>query len=318
MEALELYNKLKLNIDSILSGEDYKILLNRNNNLSRYDIINRMLLCIQNDKAFDVKTDEEWELSGRIVKDKEKPVYILIPKYKSYYIDNETQEEIKNTDLSIDETVKALEYNIIEKITEIENIYTKAVYDIRQTKNDSDTEYKVDKPVLSTDIIIRLFMNITGATIELSDETYYSTSNNTLFMTRKSYKDTVATITKFFVQYYINQLDNILSNSYNKQKSDFSEEWNSLLSKSLSYSISTLLRVEKEINFSELKDMSVEDKLIIIEIVDQIIFDINSQLQFNTGQSHSDISYEITRLKKANMILNILEANEIHNKMKGA
>jgi hypothetical protein len=64
--------------------------------------------------------------------------------------------------------------------------------------------------------------------------------------------------------------------------------------------------------------MSVEDKLIIIEIVDQIIFDINSQLQFNTGQSHSDISYEITRLKKANMILNILEANEIHNKMKGA
>ena len=77
MEATKLAEMLNNNMNKILTPSGYKRILNKKNNLVRYDIINRMLIDVQSKDSFDLKTYDEWLIEGRKVKDKAKPIYII-------------------------------------------------------------------------------------------------------------------------------------------------------------------------------------------------------------------------------------------------
>lgn len=309
MEVQELANLFYNNLDKVLTSNNYKSIINRGNNLIRYDIINRILIQIQNKDAFDLKSSDEWEIDGRQVKSGQKPIYVLMPNYVSKYVDAETGKELENNELSIGEINKALEYGIIKRTDTLKQVFTLPVFDIRQTVLLDDTKYIVNKPVLSSSMIIEIFQSITKCKYEFCEDTYYSKSDNILYISKQPYKELVTVMSEYITQYYISSdiygIDNI------------PEENIDILKQSLTYSICSLLAVKKDIGLDGFERLDTDGKLDILKLLDVIMFDIVSKIQFTKASDIADASSNINMLRKAESLLNIMESVTINNKMKG-
>jgi hypothetical protein len=132
MNTLELSKELHKNMNKILSPTGYKHIINRGNNLIRFDVVNRMLIEMQLQNAYELKTEEEWLIENRKIRNKQKPIYLVMPKYTYEYIECDTGEKLINNDLSVDELKKAIEYNIVEKVEVIDDMYVLPFYDLIQ------------------------------------------------------------------------------------------------------------------------------------------------------------------------------------------
>ena len=91
-----------------------------------------------------------------------------------------------------------------------------------------------------------------------------------------------------------------------------------LLEDSISYSISTLFGVNINKSFDIVRHTSNDMLTTILNITDNVVFEIVQYLEFNTDSKVEDAISNISRLRKSEALLNILEANNILNKMKGA
>lgn len=311
-EIKDIFNK---GLDIISNPNDYKNIIDMRNNLYRLDTINRVLVYVQNKDAFDIKSRAEWSIQCRDIMKRQKPIYLIMPKYKTEYIDCESGEELINSDLSIDELNKALEYGVVVKKETISNTYIEAFYDIRQTKSLNGNKYSINKPILSTKKVLELLVNITNCSVEESELDYYSNSENKLYISKQSYSNVVNTVSKIIKDYYIKRLsdNNIIDTS------EFSEYDNELLDSTIIYSIKTLLCVNNDNNsFDIVRNTSKKRLLDILNINNIIIIDIAEQLDFNNTESNNDLIHNNLIIKKAEVLLNIMEANNINKIMKGA
>ena len=68
METVEISKLFQDNINKVLTPSGYKHIIKRDNNLSRFDILNRILIEIQYPNAYDIRTSEEWLIDNRNVK----------------------------------------------------------------------------------------------------------------------------------------------------------------------------------------------------------------------------------------------------------
>lgn len=318
MGISELTDLIHNNTDKLTSIDGYKAILNRGNNLIRFDVLNRILIYLQLENAFDLKTVEEWGILGRKIRSNQKPIFIAIPKYKTTYIETDTGNSIDTSDLTPDELLKALEYKIIHREDNIDTVCTLPLYDIRQTVSANNIEYNINKPILNASSILQLLSDITGATIEVCDEDYYSVSSNSIFICKKPYKDLATTVSKFLVKYIMNyKIDNILMNTLGIQKNDFSKYEITLLENSIYYAICTLLAAESDVDLSYLQHISYADMVNILNAVDTAILDIIRYMTFTDNNSDLDAIDNITKLHRAEVILDIMEANSINKVMKG-
>ena len=316
MNVEQLTEQLYNNLSTLLSPISYKSLLNRANNLNSFDVINRLLIEMQSKKSFEIRTEEDWDMHGRLLNKRAKPIYIILPKYSYRYTNKETGEILVDTDLNSNEILKALQYGIIEKTEVIENVYSLPMYDIRDTVSKGDIEYKVTKPNISARGLMELFTNITGATIEKCDESYYSKSCNTLFINNKSHKELVISVATGLTSYYThNRISNIIAEISEDKLLEYNKQ---LLNDSIQYAICTLLGVDIDITFDVVIHTSNNTLINILNIVDNIIFEISNYLEFNTEYNFKDAISSINMLRKSEALLSILEANDILNKMKGA
>lgn len=318
MDVLDLSEILQNNLDKVLSPVGYKHLLNRANNLIRFDVVNRMLIEAQSDSAYDLRTEQEWNIDNRKLNSNAKPVFIIVPKYKYGYMDTDTNKIVDNMDLSPDEILKAIEYDIIERVETIDDAYTLPLFDIKQTSSMNNAEYKVYKPVVSTEKLFEITKSILCADIEVCDQDYYSAKHNTIYISRKPYKDLVYTISEYITQYFIDdKLNELLCDSYETSIDSIDEETKKLIKDSLHYSICTLLRGNCDITFDYITRIQYENKILVLNIVDNFVNIVIEHMEFTSPVFNGDAIINITRLCKAEKLLNIMEASYINKKLKG-
>ena len=314
MEAENLKDLFEKGIDIISSPKEYAHIVNMKNNLYRLDTINRILLYVQNDNAFDVRTALEWSSLNRDIRKGQKPAYMILPSYDVKYIDNETGETIKDSDLSPDELVRAIEYGIVKRDESIQDTEVIPYFDIRQTKSVNNAEYKVDKPSKSSKELLRILCEITGYSIEESEMDYISNSEKAIYISKKAYNELVLTFAEFIIKYYKYKLaENGIVDT-----SNFSEYEMELLETTLKYSIVTLFGQDIQCSFDIVRYTNKEKIMEILNISNSIIIDIASHMRIgDTSNTNIDAYHSMNITRKAEVLLNIMEANKINKKMKG-
>lgn len=315
METVEISKLFQDNISKVLTPSGYKHIIKRDNNLSRFDILNRILIEIQYPNAYDVRTSEEWLIDNRNVKNNSKGIDIILPVYSSKYIDTETGEEININDLTLDELNAAIQHNVVLRKDSLETTCVKQLYDIRQTMSLDNSKYAVSKPIIKSSSIISMFQIITGCTVEYGDITYYSKSKNILTVSKQKYTELAVSLVDILVDFYIKTA---IHDVCNNNDIDFSEYDIDLIKYTLQYSLDTLLRDNRDCEFDAVRHTSTDKLLLILNIVDSIVSGIAENIEYKNSNISRDAVSSIETLKKAEALLNIMEANNISKIMKGA
>lgn len=315
METAEISKLFQDNINKVLTPSGYKHIIRRDNNLSRFDILNRILIEIQYPNAYDVRTSEEWLIDNRNVKNNSKGISIMLPVYSSKYIDAETGEEININDLTLDELNAAIQHNVVLRKDSLETTCIKQLYDIRQTISLDNSKYAVSKPIIKSSSVISMFQIVTGCTVEYGDITYYSKSKNILTVSKQKYIELAVSLVDILVDFYIKTAINDVCNN---NDIDFSEYDVDLIKYTLQYSFDTLLRDNRDCEFDIVRHTSTNKLLLILNIVDSIVSGIAENIEYKNSDISRDAVSSIETLKKAEALLNIMEANNISKIMKGA
>lgn len=315
MKLEEFNSKLNESLPMLLDEDTFIKILNINNNLYRFDILNRIALNIMYDyELLDVKTEEEWFKHGRKIIDKKKIIYITTPKYGTKYIDNETKEQINVIEFTPSEIQEALRLGVISKINDAEDISINIMYDIKNTSNiDKSKKYDIVKPKIDLKILIELAKEITGMTIEPSDEvTFYSEKDNNLFLAKESYRKMVNKILDILVNLIFKQVENEI---------EIDKQYKDIIKHSALFSLQTLFNIEnKNELIYKLKSNMITDYNIMLDIlytVDIITFKVIEQLEKINGIDNCSSADTIEKNNKISAMLSIMQANSIQIKMKG-
>lgn len=314
-----IYEALENGIDKLNNPKDYKGIVKRDNNLVRFDFINRILLYAQNNNAFDVRTEDEWKIADRQIINGEKPIFIVIPKYESIYIDKDTNKQISDTDLSMDETYMALKYGIIERSDTIKDIKIQEVYDIRQTKSLGNNKYRVSKPIIGSKNLVKAVQKVLMCNVENSDITYFSNSDNTLRIENKPYEELAKDIVDIIVDKVANdRLSEIIEYTSSISFEELSEYDIDLIKLTTKYALDTLLHINRSTDLDIVRHTQKYKILSILNIADSIVYELSSNLEYKNDNISKDITKSLITMHKANIVLNIMEANDINKKINGA
>ena len=268
MEVTDLIKGITTEDNSKLE-KAYNDALLMNNNLIRFDALNRIIIALQSDSVYDLRTPEEWNIDTRKLMKDAKPLYIIAPKYSIKYISTHDGRELKSGELTVDELNKALQYNIVKRDSQLSSLFTIPMYDIKQTVSMIDEKYHVNKPKLSSVELIKIFTGITGSSIELCDSDYYSINEKEAFIKKGDYQEIAEKIVGFLLKYLENT------------------------------------------KLDKLKD---SDNL---TISDSCMIEIESKMKFSSTKTFGDAVESIKNIQKAEVILDLMEANSINRIMKG-
>lgn len=322
----EFTNELNKSIVNLINPKVFIEIIRKDNNLARFDIMNKIAICTMNngEQFYDLKTAEEWAVCNRSVIDKKKRIYITVPKYDTHYIDCVSLEKVNINEFSQDEFVKALELGIIRRERNITDVDVSTVYDIRNTSTiDKAHEYVVTKPKLSLDALINImnqYMNL--EVLPGEDETYYSKNSGKLFLAKNTYENMVKELVDILVKHIIdNKLSGYVRNYLSNTEKELNKFEIELLKEALKYSICTIFKVLDESNLLfEIRKNYVSDYSDILDILilcDAITFDISAFLDYSDNSLMTDAINNIELIRKSDILLSILQANSILNKMKG-
>lgn len=311
MNKTELSELIIKNTARLKDESFYKNILACDNNLIRYNLISKLCIIIQNENAKDIKTEDEWGIKGRKVTDGEKPMYIILPRYKYKYVDAETRDDLTNSDLSSDELVKAVKYSIVDKEETIDGVFTTPLYDIKQTYA-VQAGYNISKPILNIEEILGIFHEYTEYDIQQADRNSIDSANKILYVSKSSYSDLAKFITIALSQYCYSEIASEIEQNFDSIHLE-------LLKNSIKYSISTLLRCKysSEIHFNNLDKANLDAVLTILNVCNSIVQSIIPYIEFSDNSIKENEHDSIIKLKKAEIILDIMEANNIYNIMKG-
>lgn len=318
MEYTEVSKLFTDNIGSVLTPSGYRSIIRRDNNLLRFDMLNRILIEIQYPGAFDVRTTEEWIIDNRTIKNKSKGINIVIPIYSHVYVDSSNGNNINSDDLTLDELNMAVKYGIVSRKDDLETLAAKQVFDIRQTDTLSNEKYNVAKPVIKSSSLLKLTSDLLGCKIESSDITYYSKSTNTLTVSKQNYKELAITISDILTDYYMKNIITDMVKSYNEEiYNDMSEYDFDLIRATLQYGMDTLFRNDRDADFDVVRHTNIDKLLLILNITDSIMYRITEEVEFTNDTVKKDITTSVDTLKRAEALLDIMEANSISKMMKG-
>lgn len=321
MKKDELLATLSENINNVFSVDGFKKILNRANSLTGFDTMNRILIHQQYDNAYDVKVADEWELKNRHVRKNAKPIYILMPITDVKYMDVESGVIIPDNELDLNsvELHEAISRGLIEKTKDIVDVQVIATYDIRQTYSNGNNKYTVTKPIVNMKLAFELFVGITSGSIQSSTVSKYDIDNNILYLRENSSKDEkYSTIVQAISQFICSYKLASVAKTTGVEITDWTEYELQLIEDSLAYSILTLLRRNPDIDLGAVNTTSNDKLLAIFNMVDILILDVTYRVKFEGGLNAVDMASHIEKGRKSEALLNIMEANMVLNKMKGA
>lgn len=306
MKANEIINKL-INILVTIDIDDIGIILNKCNNLGRYDSINRLIIHSQMKNAFDLRTEQEWFEMGRKIKPRQQPIFVVYTDTKYKYFDGLSGEEFINRDMNNEEFKAALKYGIITKKLYDNKLKIGEVFDISQTYCDDKSEYKTPTPIVSISDMLDFIEESFNIKVEKSDEYYFSKNNKILYICNDSFEN----IYDKLISVIIDNTD--IQSILNKFKIDITNNNIDFIRYAVRFSLRSLIKQEEFNANIEI----YEDELIgLISVVDTIVFPVISIFDIE-GSYCSDIdSHQIEVNSKAEMIANLYESCKMRNRVK--
>ena len=317
MEVYDIIEEFESIKSKITNSSTIEKLLNRRNNLSRFDIANRLLFISLDEEVTDLRTKEEWYALGREIINTKHIIYGMAPVYTTKYTDSMSGDEIDSYEFTTKEIEKALEYDIIHKEKDVADITIMKLYDIRNTHKDnkSSIEFKPILPDNSIKSLAKILAELENAKITESDDiTFLSRSEHELFIARDRYEETADKLCDELLETLFSReetLSLIVENS--KIEKDTIQEFVKYSLKSV-YSIEDKNRLDFQVRRLNSKDI---DKMMEVVIkADAIAFNIINCL-YKNDTDISDAASNIVRMKKVEMLLDIMQANYVQSKLKG-
>lgn len=320
MNIQELQALYVNNIERMFIPENFKELASHSSDIQGYSFMNRLLIYIQNKFCTEVKSRLSWELIGREIKEEAVALGILTPITKTRYIENETQREVKASELNAAEFNKAILLGIVTKEIEVTDIKCALVYDIRDTieiEGYNKAKVKVDRRIkLST--LLELLTSI-GISVDKADslDTTFDIDSNTILIGEDNLSNKIEKCIDTLVIKYIEQcLIDI----------NLTEHEIRLIREYAVYSTLTYFNIATSITFDYIHSIYEEYNGAgeRIECLIGILDDIEHMLSSNVLNSCGDPSgYAVDEghktyiAHKASILLAILEANYGANEFEG-
>lgn len=309
MEVNSIMNLLRDNMYRLSNETVYKGILDMKNGLIRFDNINRVLIGLQTDRAFDIKTEDEWTLYGKNLVKGAKPIYILLPVYKNEYFDKLTEAPIKEVDLNNDELHEAMRLGIVTQQNGIAEMKLGKMFDISDTlpMSASDIDrYTMVKPELSIFELFTIFRTITGYKLERAEtleKEYMDNDNKVIYLSGKEYTDIAKSLAIALSEYFITT-EEVLKNI---------DEWKTeLIKNSVAFSLQTLFALEDvSADFKSLENLDGEQAFGVLNIVSAIVSHVIQYIKFTGNENKLHTVQDIDKVRRAERLLNSLNAFSI-------
>lgn len=309
MKLNELVALLKDNMYRLSNENVYKSILNMKNGLIRFDSINRIMISLQTEKAFDIKTADEWTLCGKNLVKGAKPIYILLPVYKNEYFDKLTEIPINKIDLNNEELQEAIRLGIVEQKNGIAEMKLGKMFDISDTLPMSASgidKYNMVKPELSLFELFSMFRNITGYKIERAgtpEEERMDTEEMAIYLWGKEYTEIARTLAVALAKYAI----------FSEKQFESVDEWEvELIKDSISFSLQTLFALENvDTEFKALENLGGEQVLEILNIINTVVANFMQYMKFDGTEEKLSTVQDIDKIRRAEKLLNSLNAFKI-------
>lgn len=306
MKANEIINR-SIDTLSTLGIDDIEKILNKCNNLGRYDSINRLIIYSQMKNAFDLRTEQEWFEMGMKIKPKQSPIFIVYTDAKYKYFDSLTGEEFINRDMNPEEFKAALKYGIITRKMHDNKLKIGEVFDISQTYCDNKSDYETPTPIVSISSILSFIEKSFNIRTEKSDESYFSKNNKVLYICEDTFENNYDKLISVIIDN--TDIRGIL-NKFNVSLTDNNIEF---VKNAVRLSLRSIITQEK---FNDDIDIYEDELLGLISAVDAIVFPVMSIFDIK-GSYCSDIdSHKIEINNKAELIANLYESCKMRNKIK--
>lgn len=321
MEVEELVRKLMDNIDDVLTPSGYRRIINRDNALFNYDSLNRILIDMQNCDVSELRSPEDWLIHGRKVKSDARAINLILPNYKSKYVDPVTSETVDVSDLSSVELQNALGMSIVVKRDDIQELFVVQLYDIEDTIMVDYNEQYIGMIIQhSIRNVLNTFQEITKAEVVIDTRIVYDAEKNILYVDKVPYTELVLALSPILANYIMNnKLEDILLHTLGIHRSDLEPIEIELIEKSLVYSIKTLWHVNDfEADFHEVVGMDNGRIVNILNVIDACLVEAVEQLKLKKPSDKKDIISTMLKLRKSEALLNILEANYVRTRLGGA
>lgn len=312
MDVVEVSKLLVKNKNYLCNEDNYKRVINMGKNTYRYDLINRILIDIQFKNAFDLRTKEEWALVGRQTKDKAVAVYVLLPKYKVAYISNLSGKEMGN-ELSSEELERAVGYNIVTRVNDVDNIEIKEVYDVSQTRSVTDKSEKLSRPRLDDTGILSLVRSLTGYDVKFSDMTYVSKSAKTVFVNNSSYGGLRLSVSEAIQLYYSDTDIKMMCNEHGIEVLD--SRGLRVFRESLRYALLSLMGIEKDVDLSEVESTPEDMVFNIANLVNRILCDVSIRFEMINSKEFMSAEESIKLAQEAEFVLSVLDSYKVYKQL---
>lgn len=323
MTADELMTNIGKNMYKLFDNDVMLEILDKSNNLNRFDTFNKIALVLLRTKEItDVRSEDEWNIFGRHVVNRDNKMYIAIPKDSKVYVDAETGEHIDITEFSMRELEIAMNKGIIKMKTEVNTEVVQTVYDISDTVADNGTD-TVDVPKVTLRSLIDITQTLTGVSIERGEGglSYYSKKENNLYLSEGTHKDVALNVinvlvTKFTSDEMINKaIEDNFDNKISKNDIDIDK-----LKVCTEYEIATMFGIDKRTKVKEaIRINSKEDvsnMLNIIRLADYFSFIVFQLLEYMDKSFVKDASSNISEVNKAKFMRRLIESFTVQYKLR--
>lgn len=323
MDVKSLMILINNNSSDIFKAKEYKEYLNKMDCLIGLDFINKFLVLFQNRLATDVNSELGWAAKGRILRDINSPIYILVPNYRNRYIDVASGDEVSRLDLNTFELDRAVKLGLIKKEVSLIDFKSTIVYNITDTRvvneqlNDRYTNSN-KMTSIKTSKLLKLGYSVCGYRIvKGKNETSYDIETNTITVGEEQVIDKITAIIDIIIRCMVSRMDKeyrlyTIDDEDITYKNRLSIEGihKRLLIESAVYATCKILGIQLYTDFEYISRINIDkDKEILIDIlnsVDNIVYTVTRIFKDDTELR---VSLDITEIEKAESLLDIMEAN---------
>lgn len=307
MKYNELMRGIEKNVYKLLDAETILRILDKSNNLAGLEAFNKISVSILGDGTeTDIRTEDEWHIFGRKVTNKNRPLYLVIPRTTRRYVDSISNNPIDITEFSMSEIDLAVAKNIIVIEESPKPSLIQKAYDIKDTQKVSNVEYAnnhkfgVSELIYVVDTIVSTMNNVNENGLR---------ELNKLKTQAKCNSDAVMRLIELMTSWVIaNSNDEHVCND------------NDILEMT-KYSIATMFGVDNDVAVrGVLKRYGAGDMSELIEALKKcdsysaVIYKI-CKYATNEGDSSNEYSSGIAR--KSEFIYNLMETFKIGKKVRG-
>lgn len=305
MKKEELMKEVEKNIYKLLDADTIARVLDKSNNLARLDLVNKIYVIILGEGTeTDVRTDDEWQIFGRRVKQGSKYLNIVVPRVSKRYVDSETEEIVDISEFSLDEIKIALRKGIMKSREEHIGDIVQRVYDIKNTERICEGADEIDG-VDSIELLEKTAKSI----LANSDAIIYCKDDRSIHDAISKIVDTV--ISNKSIQ------DGVMSDIGNNIKLDQEEIVDMI--EMIKFSVGTIFSIKEDgmlkSRLLRYKKESMNKLMYLIRIADYYSGAIYQIASYCKGNSNASSEDTIGNASKAQLVYNLIEAFKIRRKL---